>query len=322
MFSDLEPPGGLAPQFLKPEGWVWSRQIFKNKTVRWGSVIPESPSAIVVCLPGLGEFCEKYFEFAHEVLAQGMGLAVVDWPGQGLSTRYVKDHPRRRHAEAFDDYAALLESLVGPLKEAHPDVPLIMMAHSMGGAIGLLALRNYPKLFAGAFFSAPMAGMRATSFLPQFISLPVINFFHHHMPESYAFGQQDWPESSSRRLGQQLLSSDEERGLVHDLWCQAHPELRVGGVTWGWLNQAYHACMSFEVRPLVDIPVVCTLASREVLVDNDAAKRVFGKMPGAEVFTIDGAFHEILMERDDLRNQVLEKFFALADQVIKNDKNA
>src|SRR5207245_648551 len=40
------------------------------------------------------------------------------------------------------------------------NLPRLLVAHSMGGAIGLICLRRHPQLFAAAVLSSPMVGLR------------------------------------------------------------------------------------------------------------------------------------------------------------------
>lgn len=83
----------LEDRFLPPAEWRW--HIFKNakgRTLRFGSVFPENkvPEAVVIGLQGLGEFNEKYFELAHDLVKRGIAFWMMDWQGQGKSERHLK----------------------------------------------------------------------------------------------------------------------------------------------------------------------------------------------------------------------------------------
>ena len=62
----------LEERFLEPEGWRWHSFTRPTQSggrkIRFGSVFPKDsvPDAVVVCLPGLSEFSEKYYEMSRE----------------------------------------------------------------------------------------------------------------------------------------------------------------------------------------------------------------------------------------------------------------
>src|SRR5260370_41333748 len=49
--------------------------------------------------------------------------------------------------------------------------PRLLVAHSMGAAIGLLCLRRHPRLFDAAILSSPMLGLRTGKFPPTLLRL-------------------------------------------------------------------------------------------------------------------------------------------------------
>ena len=93
----------------------------------------------LVC-PGRTEFIEKYFETARDLQARGFAVAIFDWPGQGLSDRLHKEK-LAGHVGGYSLYVdALLKGLQALGGRARE--PYVIVAHSMGGAIALEALRT------------------------------------------------------------------------------------------------------------------------------------------------------------------------------------
>lgn len=86
--------------------------------------------------------------------------------GHGYSGREVDD-PELVHVQSYDCYAAdlarFVETVVSPGEEHR-----IVFAHSMGGAIAILALERYPQLFEAAVLSAPMCAMQTGKY-PRFL---------------------------------------------------------------------------------------------------------------------------------------------------------
>lgn len=311
----------LAPRFQEPEGWRWHS--FRNadgKTLRFGSVFPEGkPRAVVVILPGLSEFCEKYFEVARDLLARGCAVWVIDWRGQGRSDRYLAN-PHKRHSEGFEKDLADLERWIGDyVRPSAGAAPMVMLAHSMGGNIGMRYLMAHPRLFRAAAFSAPMIGVRALRHVPGGMALFLARLFGGKAGARYVPGGRDWAGEGIAAQARGLLSSDPERGAVHDLWMARDESLRIGAATFGWLRAAYLSSRAVQAGREVErigIPVLFVLAGQEGLVDNRATRRLAARMKRATVREIAAARHEILMEKDPIRAEFFQGFDALLAEAV------
>ncbi len=312
----------LEERFLEPKGWRWHSFKCDGRTLRFGSVFPEDsiPDAVVVCLPGLSEFCEKYFEVAREMLAHNYAFWVFDWMGQGKSDRYLPN-PHKRHSNGFQqDVDDLHDFILGYIKHSsvHTDkgrIPLAMLAHSMGSNIGAHYLHQHPDIFECAAFTAPMFGIKAFKKVPLFLQLLITGAAKKLARESYVRGSGDWSEEIRVVSGDNQFSSDEKRGAVHNSWCTADPELQVGNITYGWL---YHAIKSCAQLPLKSIQTHCLLASasKEDIVDNKAIVKAAKLLPNAKHICLSESRHEILMERDDIRDEFFTAFHQLIKETI------
>lgn len=326
----------LERRFLMPEGWRWhhlSRQDAKGRTrrIRFGAVFPKDtpPDGIVVCLPGLGDFCEKYFEVAHDMLNRNLAFWVIDWVGQGHSTRYL-NNPHKRHTAGFkEDVNDVHEWMTGYVlpSAVHTNVgriPMAMLAHSMGGHIGLHYLHKYPDIFSCAAFSAPMWGIKAVDFMPAPVTLALTGKLNALLGKHYVPGGIDWKEMIRAFPGKDIFSSDPVRGAVHNKWCLFDPVLQVGSVTNKWLYEAVKSCAKFDPRFAQSIKVPCMvgIAGKEMLVSNKAIRRVAQNIPDIDILELPDSQHEILMERDDIRNEFLSAFFELIEKCMANNPEA
>lgn len=311
----------IPSRFLAPEGWRWHE--FKNaegKKLRFGSVSPQGrPRAIVVVLPGLSEFCEKYFEIAHDLLKRDCAVWVLDWRGQGRSDRYLPSS-HKRHSEGFDKDLSDLDLWVRDyVRPSCGGAPLVMLAHSMGGNIGLRYLAAHPGLFRAAAFSAPMVGIRALRHLPRVLASFLTRVFGEELGPRYVPGGRDWAADGAAARARKLLTSDPERGAVHDTWMVQEPALQVGAVTFGWLRAAYQSCLALQgpgVAEKIDIPCLLAVAGYEGLVDNREIRRLAMRMNQAKLLELPRARHEILMERDAYRDIFLGAFEALLNKAL------
>lgn len=306
------------PRFTQPDGWQWlTFEAAPKKTVRGGVIFPKdgAPRGVIICLPGLSEFCEKYFELAREINLRGFAFAVLDWPGQGRSFRYLKN-PEKRHSEGFQTDVAVLSQFIDRVEkfcadEGHPTLPKIMLAHSMGGNIGLRYLHNFPKRFTCAVLSAPMIGIAALSFLPMRLGMMLTGLFKSVTPKAYVFGGGNWRSRADMMTAGESFSSDPVRQDIHDAWMAKDPALKVGNITFGWLHEAMRSCAILQSEGFLNditIPCLLTLSGHETLIDNKAIEQAAAAIPRAELIRFPHAYHEIMMEQDALRDIFLSHF--------------
>ena len=320
----------LSEQFLAPKGWR-THGFVNNETghkIHYGSVFPQTdtpPHAVIVCLGGLSEFSEKYFELAHDMLERNYAFWFMDWAYQGRSSR-LENMPHRRHSDGFDadvsDLYKLVADYIKP-SSVHPDkgrIPLIMVAHSMGANIGLQFLAKHPKYFDGAAFTAPFLGIHKFNVGLKLLSIlirPLMPF----ISKKYVFGGKDWHEDARKSDGTDIFSHDPMRDKIHNEWVKADPVLQVGNPTFGWVIKALRACSMLIKKSTLEkikIPVLVVFAGQDVIVDNKVAKNALSHLPKGKMLDINGANHEILMEKDEYRDIFLNEF----DKMVKENKIA
>ena len=204
-----------------------------------------------VIFPGRTEFAEKYGRVVAALDERGLSALVVDWRGQGLSDRHPRN-PLLGHVQDFRDYQQDVAALLA--LEAALDLPgpRYLVAHSMGGCIGLRTLLERTE-FCGAILSAPMwrLQMRAatrelTSKMTRLANLT--GFGARLMP-----GTRPGP-TAHEGFAENALTSDEATFA----WCvrqiAAHPELALGGPSMQWTYAALEEMARLHVAPLPRIP--------------------------------------------------------------------
>lgn len=320
----------IEARFLEPKHWRWHQFKIKDKTVRYGSVFPKDsiPDAVVVCLPGLGEFAEKYFEVARNMLDMNLAFWVIDWPMQGKSTRPLRNKSKL-HNNNFGEFVEALDRLcldyIKP-SSVHPDkgrIPMVMLGHSMGANIGLRYLLTKPESFICASFTSPLLGIKAAQFLPYWAEKYIAKLFTF-IRRSYVWGNSDWNDQMRSNVGNDIHSSDPERDSVHRAWQIADPELRTSGPTFGWVKAAidsYTILNNKSNLKQLEIPIQCFIGDEEKLVSNRAIRRAAKHMPDAELHCLNGAKHEILMEKDEYRDEFLKLFDKFIDEKVRQNDN-
>lgn len=268
------------------------------------------PRGSVVLSGGRTEPIEKYFETISDFVERGFVVLAHDWRGQGLSVRELPDR-LKGHAKGYktflEDYRRLLNAY-----EARLPKPWVAVGHSMGGCLTLLALASGEKRFSSAVLSAPMLGLQFGKFSSvSALALTQLNLTFGRA-NRYVLGQTGAPFDDT--FDSNVLTHDPRRFARFRAQIRANPDLALGGPTWGWLEFAFRATgllANAERLRTVTIPVEIVSAAEDRLVDNAAQAAAARNLPQGRLISVPGAYHEILMETDDMRNIFLRVFDAL-----------
>ncbi len=265
----------------------------------------------VVLLPGRTECIEKYGRPAGELVARGFSVITLDWRGQGLSDRALADI-LRGHVGDFAEYQADLDAVLDEVARAGLPGPLFLMAHSMGGAIGLRALmRGLP--FRAAAFSAPMWGIRMAAW--QRPLARVVTALAGPLGLSHLYAP------TTGRVAYLLREPFEGNVLTSDraMWdymlaqVQAAPEFALAGPSIAWLGAALRECAALAALPAPQVPAICALGTAEQVVE---VPPIHLRMAGWAMGQLDlhpGARHEIMMEGASVREKFFDRAAALFD---------
>lgn len=261
---------------------------------------------------GRADFVEKYAEALWWWRARGWAVATFDWRGQGGSGRLGRT-PLHGHVDDFASWLADLEMVVARAGELPR--PLVAVGHSMGGQLLLAALAGGERRIARAGLLSPMLGI-AGPLAPGTAGRVARTMVAAGMGQAFAPGQggsRD-PNAEARRAA--ALTSDPDRRTDEAWWLARHPELALGGVTWGWLAAAYASMAALE-RPgaveRIDTPVLAVLAAAERVTDNAAALRIVARLPRGDHVIVEGR-HELLREGDAAREAALGRLDAFLEQ--------
>ena len=259
---------------------------------------------VLVC-PGWTEFIEKYFEVARELQAKGFAVAVFDWPGQGRSERFLKN-PELGHVHHFAEYVEALRRGVQELGSKAPK-PHVILAHSMGGAISLEALRSKRIEAKAAAFSAPMWGLPLWFYLRWIV----------HIARFFGFGASGLKRNEDRSFAANNVTNDPDRWRRQEDLLAADPRLRITSPTIAWVASSLNAIrIFFEPNGLGaarKLPVLVAIADKELVVRSSAQRRLSRRFKNADVLEVKGAKHEILMETDERR----QKFWAAFEKLLQ-----
>jgi lysophospholipase len=275
----------------------------------------DAPRGVCVLLNGQTEFIEKYFEVIDELRGRGFSVAALDWRGQGGSDRLLAN-PLKVHiadfAEYDEDLAVFMRDVVIPMMARNPDGRLIAMAHSMGGHILLRRLHDRPGEFAQLVLCAPMIGIQPRG-VPWWIVAALSRLLNRNTPSQnfvWGMGRRD---HLALPFSAQIVTSDPGRYQRTHKLLAANPALRTNGPTWGWLAAALRSLVTLHQPGYADAIAAQALlfgAANDLVCNTDSLRAFAAHMPQARYVEIPQAAHELLMERDEVRNQLWQAFDA------------
>ncbi len=291
----------LPPRFQAPAGLRWGTIESHGAHLRWAS-LPSTGEMRAACVlvGGFAEFAEKYFETMSDLAAAGLAVWFLDWRGQGGSER-AADHPARASARDFDRDA---DDLMGfATKVLPPTKPRILVAHSMGGSIGLLALSRTAALFDVAVLSAPMLAVQTTPFPPRIAYALTTLALRCGMRDRFAPGHGPW-RSDPAVAANSLTTHDPDRACVAQAWFETRPDLRIDGPTYGWVNAAMALTGRLAAPELlrsIPTPMLIGCPGNDAFVVPNATQRAADILPRATLMNFPASRHELFMEADDIR---------------------
>ncbi|MBO0712854.1 MAG: alpha/beta hydrolase, partial [Acetobacteraceae bacterium] len=275
---------------------------------RWAP--PPGRKGTVCIFQGRAEFIEKYFEVVRDLRARGFAVATLDWRGQGLSQRLLRDR-YRGHVTSFADYAIDLETFMKEVVLPDCPPPLFALAHSMGAAVLIQAAAKGHRWFDRMVLTAPMIrlnGRRAFGGAPALArTLRAIGRGAAYVPRGSAVMLQTLPFASN------ILTSDPVRYARAAAVLESDPALGVGSPTIAWIDSAFRVMAQF--RPpfypaRIRQPMLIVAAGQDHLISTAGIESFAIHLRAGSHVVIPGAQHEILMEHDQYRAQFWAAFDA------------
>jgi lysophospholipase len=272
---------------------------------------PGGDKGTVLLLPGRTEYIEKYGRAARDLLARGYSTLCIDFRGQGLADRLIAD-PLKGHVARFADYQLDMNAVVALASGMDRPAPLFLMAHSMGGAIGLQSLQKGLPVRAAAF-SAPMWGVRVPALMRP-IAL-ILGHLMQRFGKGLEYAPTTGPQSYVNRVGfaGNMLTKDPAMWDFMVAHLQAEPGFSLGGPTVTWLAEALAVCRDLRATASPDIPAYCAVGTAERIVETGPIYQRMARWPNGRIEVFDHAEHEVMMELPPVRKRFFDAACALFD---------
>ncbi len=297
------PPGAVEQAVFAADG-------VRLRAVRW---TPSSNGrGTVAVLGGRGECIEKYFEVVAELLARGFAVASIDWRGQGGSERQLRN-VRKGHVDDFSHFERDLDAFVGSVLRPCCPPPWFALCHSMGAAILLMVDEAARCPFERLVLTSPMIAVKGIDHRgPMRFLLEALDALG--MGAAFIPGERSGNLWSAPFAGNVLTTDPVRFGRIAKL-AEAAPHLFLGGPTVGWAHAAFRLMKRFDEPNFprrLQTPMLIIASGADRVTDTAAAESFAARLGVGRIIVIEGAEHEILIERDVFRS----RFWAAFDKFV------
>jgi lysophospholipase len=295
------PEGAVSGTLKTPDGAAL-------RFARWPA--PSNRRGTVCVFQGRIEFIEKYFEIVRDLNARGFAVATLDWRGQGLSHRALRDR-RKGHVANFSEYDTDLETFMREVVLPDCPPPLFALANSMGATVMLRAAAKGHRWFERMVLCAPMIKLANIPLLP---AMPAVarTLRFAGLGASYIPGGGPDCSASGAFLGNPV-TSDPIRHARTAAVIDAEPALALGAPTIAWADAALRAMADFA-RPNFPAklrqPMIIIACGQDRLVSTAAIEEFGSRLPAGSYLVVPGSKHEVMMELNQYRSQFWAAFDA------------
>lgn len=254
-----------------------------NIPIFYQAWIPDGEvKGVLLIVHGLGEHCGRYMNVVNHSIPLNYAIYGLDHIGHG------KSGGDREYVKSFDDYTSTLHEYYNLVKSRHPDTPIFLLGHSMGGLVVTFYLLNYQSDIKGAVISAPLIKMpgsisRTTIALGKMLSVIA-------------------PKVGIGKLDATGVSRSPEVVEAYD----SDPLVFHGKTPARWGGECLKAMLYVtEHADQINQPFIVLQGEADKIVDPIGAKMLYGKASSADktLITYPGLYHEIFNEPE--REQVL-----------------
>ncbi|KQP52914.1 alpha/beta fold hydrolase [Methylobacterium sp. Leaf106] len=274
----------------------------------------------VCLLQGRAEFIEKYYETISELRRRGFAVVAFDWRGQGESQRQVSD-AHRGHVARFDDYRRDLKAIEDAILRPLMPHPHMCLAHSMGGAVALTGAMDGWLPFARLVTVAPMLSIRMIRF-------PAASFFLARVLHRLGLGRSYIPFGKPASLATKpfagnRLSGDPARYERNAQAARAVGASAVGDPSVAWIVGAFRAMAKLadpRKAASIRIPTLVIGAGADPVCDTAITERFVGRLSSGFLLVLPDARHEILSERDAIRDDFWAAFDAFVPGTVVSER--
>ena len=295
-------------EVVQPIGRAHYFPLDNNEKLRVAFWNLDSNKGTIILQSGRTEFIEKYYEVVSEFIERGFAVAMMDWRGQGLSSRKASNK-RIGHIDKFETYDQDLIKVVNECFKSNCPEPFVGFGHSMGGCLMTSYFISTESILSKCILCAPMVSVRANAVSRRIVSL--LGIFENFGLGAFPMQKPAWDDGSGwqeESFLENALTSDEERFRRTFKFLSQFPDLGIRGITVGWLKHALKRTNDFKSMDwssAIKRPLLLLDATNDKLVNSSLNKELLGQSDLTTIVSLESQ-HEIMMEKDEIRKKAWE----------------
>jgi lysophospholipase len=294
----------IHPHFLDAQLHYFSS--FDGLKIAYKIFKVKDPKATIVISNGRTEGMVKYQELIYDFNQNGYNVYILDHRGQGYSERLLQNK-QIGYVEDFLDYVKDLRIFVKTIVKKHKK--MILLGHSMGGAIASLYVEMYKKDFQALVLSSPM---HQPELLTKGLSNTMCKLLRKRQRDTarYIIGEKSYDEGF-KNFQDNLLTHSKIRYNLSNRIYSLEPNTKLGGPSVHWVSEACRCSrMSIDLANNIKIPILLLQASNDKIVNLEPQNEFCRQSQNyCQGLSFEGAYHELLIEKDPIRNKVLSAIF-------------
>ena len=288
----------LIVPYIKENGIIREITMADGAVLKYQSITHAEKQNIVILLGGHTESFVKYAELFYDLRDIELSIYALDQRGQGFSARMLPD----REKDYIDDCQTYLTDLEQFIKDVvHPrtDAKVIILGHSLGGAVAAAYAERHPNQLSGLILSSPYLGSKAGPFA--LFIVQVLDFFG--MGKKYVPGGGPFsivPFEKNKETHSRIRHERKMQDYIDN------PTIRLGYPTNHWMTEMEK--MGRDIRnnsKTITCPTLVLQAEKDEYADRRAQDEFCTNIPKCEKVVLYGAFHEVLIEKDEIRDVAL-----------------
>ncbi|XP_074861375.1 monoglyceride lipase isoform X1 [Carettochelys insculpta] len=255
-----------------------------------------TPRALVFIAHGAGEHCGRYDDLAQMLTGLNLFVFAHDHVGHGQSEgdRMV----------VSDFHIFIRDSLqhIELIKKDHPDLPVFILGHSMGGAISILTASEKPNEFSGMVLISPLVVASPEVATPiKVFAAKVLNFVLPNL----TLGAIDPNVVSRNKKEVEAYTSD--------------PLVYHGGMKVSFVIQLMNAIAKIErSMPKLTLPILVLHGSPDKLCDIKGSYLLMDTVQSQDktLKVYDEAYHALHKELPEVSTAVFKEILTWIDQKV------
>jgi len=273
-----------------------------NKSIHFRQFKRGAKQALII-LPGRTEPTKKYAELVFDLSHLDMDFFLWDPRGQGYSDRLVSD-PQKGYVESYKDYLTDFDLFMKENISNRYD-QVFILAHSMGGAIGLRYAQLNPGAIDKLVLSSPMLEIK-TNGIPEGPTLALMRVLKAiGKKRDYVPG--GGPLATSVPFSENRVTSSKERYEMARRIEAVEPELLMGSSTNNWLLEAIKMTRKIyrQRQKLAGTPLLIFQAAKDEFSKDKRQKNLCLQAARCQFERLENSKHEIFQESNQIRNKVM-----------------